>query len=159
MYCRKWPTRCHGRRCFMHGGAPGSGRPIVSGRYSKVLRASLREKYEEHLADDAYRELRCEVAIERALFSDYLSRFQDDVALSAEDLGRLFDWADKIGRILERLARIEATTALTGAEVRLLEATIVNLLGEYLEADRREEFAKKLAASLGGSMSALPSAR
>lgn len=159
-YCKNYPTRSNGRRCHFHGGAPGSGRPIVTGRYSKVLRSSLRQKYEDHLADDNYRELRCEIAIERALFSEYLSRFPDGIVLSAEDLGRLFDWSDKIGRMIERVARIENQTALTAREVQFLEVTIVNLLGQYVPDDKREDFAAQLARALGSeSIASLPSSQ
>lgn len=34
-----------GKRCWNHGGAPGSGRPIVHGRYSEVLKGAIREGY------------------------------------------------------------------------------------------------------------------
>ena len=40
-----------GKRCHWHGGAPGSGRPLVHGRYSKTLKGKLLAAYQSSLAD------------------------------------------------------------------------------------------------------------
>jgi hypothetical protein len=158
-YCRNWPTRSNGKRCHFHGGAEGTGRPVIHGRYSKVLRESLREKYEEHLADDSYRELRAEIAIERALLSEYLAKLSQGRRLPPKHMSRLFSWLEAIGRMVERLARIESQRALTAREVQLLEATVVDLLGQYLPEEKREEFATKLASALGSDgIASLPGA-
>lgn len=136
----------------MHGGGAGSGRPVVSGRYSRVLTSSLRRKYQTFLTDDNYRSLACEIAIQRALLSEYLARFgrrNGEIRLSADDIGRLFDWTDKIGRMVERVARIENATALTAREVQLLETLIVSLLRDYLSEDQRAEFGDRLSVALG----------
>lgn len=149
-YCWSWPTKSNGKRCRMHGGASGSGRPVISGRYSKVLKKSLRTKYRVFLKDEDYRDLRFEVCLQRALLSEYLGRFNGSGArLRAEDISRLFDWTDKIGRMIERVARIENQTALTAREVQLLESLIINLLIDYLPEKSRAEFGERLSAALG----------
>lgn len=54
-------------RCKLHGGARGSGRPIEHGRYSKVLRGVLGERYRESLANPKLMSLREPVAMQDAL--------------------------------------------------------------------------------------------
>lgn len=152
-YCTNWPVQGK-KRCRMHGAF--AGRPVVTGRYSRVLRESLQTKYRQFLQDNDYRELRCEVAIQRALLSEYLARFRENVALTALDIARLFDWLDKIGRMVERVNRIEVSTALTAREIEFLEVIIVNLLMDYLPKEKRAEFADRLADALGSEGFALP---
>ena len=149
--CRKWPTKSNGKRCYLHGGAPGSGRPVITGRYSEVARGALREKYQGFLGDENWRDLACEVAIERALFAEYLSGLEEGSAPGREDIERMMSWLDKIGKMVERIGRLENATALTAREVQLLETIIVTLLYDYLPAERCTEFADKLARALGGS--------
>lgn len=158
-YCPSWPTKTSGKRCRMHGGAAGSGRPVTSGRYSKVLRASLKRKYSEFLRDTDYRSLVCEIAIARSLFAEYLSRFgkgNGEIRLKVDDICRLFDWLDKIGRQVERVARIENQTAMTMSELQLLEVLIVGLLRNYLSEDQQEKFSSQLAEVLGSEGFSLP---
>jgi len=156
-YCDAWPVK--GKlRCRMHGGAEGSGRPPETGRYSTVLRNGLRQKYSHYLADSDYRNLACEIAIERALFAEYLSRFQDGVNLTANDISRLMDWASGIARTVERVVRMENQSALTGREVQLLEVTIIKLLAEFLTEPERALFASRLSEALG-SQGLLPASQ
>ena len=149
--CRKWPTRSNRKRCYLHGGAPGSGRPVITGRYSEVARGALREKYQGFLGDENWRDLACEVAIERALFASYLSGIPEGDGPGREDIERMISWLDKIGKMVERIGRMENATALTAREVQLLETIIVTLLYEYLPSERCTEFAEKLAQALGRS--------
>lgn len=146
-YCQNWPTE-HGR-CRFHGGGMGTGRPPETGRYSTVCRESLRQKYVGFLQDTNLRDLSCEIAIERALFAEYLSRFQDGVNLNANDVGRLMAWAGDIGKMVERVARMENASALTAREVQLLEVIIVKLLAEFLDEGQQAAFASRLSAELG----------
>ena len=155
-YCQNYPTE-HGR-CRFHGGGAGTGRPPETGRYSTVLRNGLRQKYSHYLADANYRDLSCEIAIERALFSEYLARFKDGVNLNANDIGRLFAWAGDIGRMVERAVRMENQTALSSAEARLFEITIIELLVEFLTEPERALFASRLSEALG-SQGLLPASQ
>jgi len=145
------------KRCRMHGGT-NPGPPIQSGRYSAVLRQSLRDKYQHFLGDANLRDLSCEIAVERALFAEYLSRFQDGVNLTANDISRLMDWASGIARTVERVVRMENQSALTGREVQLLEVTIIRLLAEFLDEPERALFASRLSEALG-SQGLLPASQ
>ena len=119
--CRKFPTRSNGKRCYMHGGAVGSGRPPIHGRYSKVLRAALREKLASALADGDYQNIAEELCLQRVLLAQHLEGLQGRT-LTVEDTDRLLSWLTRITMTAERASRIESRTALTIAEVRLLEA-------------------------------------
>lgn len=134
-YCPAWPVK--GRtRCRMHGGAPGSGRPPKHGLYSKVLRKSLATKYEAFLNDPDYTSLAKELALARSLLSEYVSRFRDSVALTGDDIEVLAALIDKIGRLAERMNRIEARTALTAREIDLLSVVIIRELTAELDPER-----------------------
>jgi hypothetical protein len=124
---------------------------VETGRYSQVARGALREKYQQFLGDERWRDLACEVAIERALFAEYLGNIPEGDTPGREDVERMISWLDKIGRMIERIGRLENATALTAREVQLLETIIVTLLHDYLPAERCTEFADKLAQALGRS--------
>jgi len=141
----------------MHGGAEGSGRPVVTGLYAKSLRASLQEKYQEFLNDADYRSLTRELALARTLLSDYLSRFEEGVKLPAADIERLTNLVDKIGKLAERMNRIETRTALTAREVDLLSVVIVRELTAALGHDKAEAFWTRVVESTFG-MGALSTA-
>lgn len=133
-------------RCRMHGGAAGSGRPPTHGLYSKVLRQSLADKYLEFLEDPDYMSLAKELAVARALLSEYLSRFREGVRLKGEDIESLAALIDKIGRLAERMNRIESRTALTAREVQLLTVLLAReLVGEAKAAAFVEHLSDVLA--------------
>lgn len=83
--CCKWRRgrvgreRCCGRAaagkdcCRLHGGAPGSGRPPVHGRYSQALGA-LREVYHRHLDADTASDPTDELAVMRTGLERLASR-------------------------------------------------------------------------------------
>jgi len=146
-YCQNYPTE-HGR-CRFHGGGEGTGRPPSTGRYSTALRQGLREKYQGFLQDTNLRDLSCEIAVSRTLFSEYLSRFGDNVNLTANDISRLMSWAGDIGKMVERVVRMENQSALTGREIALLEIIVVRLLAEFLDPAQQAAFASRLSAELG----------
>jgi hypothetical protein len=144
--CRNWPVRGR-KRCRLHGGAEGSGRPVIHGRYSRVAKAGLVEKFHEFLADPEYGSLKGEIAMERALFAAELERLEGKPA-SAADTAMLMGLLDTISKSIERLARIESRTALTAAELRLLEAVIVGILNELLTPGQVNLFVRRLEQAL-----------
>ena len=142
----------------MHGGT-NPGRPPITGRYSKVLRAALRQKLAEFLADGDYANIAEELCLQRALLAEHLAGLEGRT-LTLEDTDRLLFWTTRITMTAERASRIESRTALTIAEVRLLEAGIVSLLQQMLSPSQAEEFSRRLAAMLGEhSLPALPEAQ
>jgi hypothetical protein len=145
---------CKGRampngRCRMHSGT-NPGRPLIHGRYSLTHRAALHDKMQTFLADPRPGDLTAELALMRALLQDYLERFPDGVALPAMEIERILGMVDAVSRLVERIARIMNQTALTAAEVHLLQARIVDLLVKYVpDPAQRLAFLDELAATVG----------
>jgi hypothetical protein len=146
--CQNYATE-HGR-CRMHGGANGTGRPPTHGLYSEVLRKGLQDKYRAFLGDPAYTSVAKELALARALLADYAGRFVDGVALPAEDIERLTNLIDKIGKLAERTSRIEARTALTARELDLLGVVIIREPTAELDRERARDVWDRIVAGVFG---------
>ena len=136
---------------------------MIHGRYSTVKRAALQEKIEAFRADPAAGDLRSELAILRALLQDYLDRFPDGVPLTSADISNIYGMIDGIGRLVERIAKILAMTALTQAELQLLQVTLIDAIKEFIpEPERQRAFVSRIAGTFGGrvgaSMGSLPGA-
>lgn len=150
--CKKpqgWGTQHVGfGKCRLHGGAT----PIKHGRYSLVHRQSLQAKVSEFLADPAPGDLSSELALTRALLQDYLNRFGEDVALPMTSIKHINDMVEQIGKTVERISRILNQTALTQAEVQVLQVTIADLLLRYMDdPDQRIAFLGELRKALAGT--------
>lgn len=147
--CKSMPV-AGSQRCRMHGGT-NPGRPIETGRYSVVHRAALAEKVQRFLDDPAPGDLTAELAMMRALFQEYLDRYPDGVRLPVEEIERMYSMIGAVSHLVERIARILNQSALTVAEVQLLQVTIAHLVMEYVDgSDRQIAFLDALAATLSG---------
>lgn len=136
----------------MHGGA-SPGRPVIHGRYSVTKRAALREKIEQFRNDPAAGDLRDELAVLRALLEDYLNRFDDAINPSGADIMLIYNMIDNIGKLVERIAKILAMTALTQAELQLLQATLIDAIKEFIpEPERQRAFVSRIGATFGGGL-------
>jgi hypothetical protein len=140
--------------CRMHGaGSPHKGRPggapITTGRYS-IKRQELARKAQEFANDTAPGDLTGELVLMRALLQDYLDRFEDGTRLPFDDIGRIFGMVEAIGRLVERIAKILAATALTQNEVQQFKQAFLAELPKYVpDPDKRLEFIATIAAALG----------
>ncbi len=146
-------------RCRMHGGG-SPGRPLIHGRYSLTHRAALAEKAQRFLDDPQPGDLTAELALMRALLQEYLDRFPDGQPLPVQDIERVLDMVDAVARLVERISRIMNQTALTQAEVQLLQVRIVDLLVKYVaDPAQRLAFLDELTATFsrdsGGARTAL----
>jgi hypothetical protein len=99
-------------RCWLHGGRS----PVKSGRYSTIQRPALRELIAEHAADADPLDILPELAATRALFQDYLERFDAHraalLAWHASDLGSNRPLRpDKVAALKRVLADWEADRA------------------------------------------------
>ena len=119
-------------------------------RYSLKHRQALAEKAKTFEADPIPWDLSAELALMRTLLQDYLDRFQDGITMPAEDIERIFGMLETISRLVERVAKIINSTALTMAEVKYLQARIVDLLNTYVpDPDQRAKFVAELESSIG----------
>ena len=157
--CKKragWGTPHVGEgKCRLHGG--NAGRPAIHGRYSVKRRTDLQDKITQFYNDPAAGDLRSELALLRAILQDYLDKWvdSDDPAIAAAMTGGVFGMVDQIGKLVERIAKILATTALTQAELQLLQVTLIDAISEFIpEPERQRAFVSRIAGAFGGSIRA-----
>lgn len=145
-----WGTSHVGEgRCKLHGG--NAGRPIEHGRYSVTRRAGLQTKMAQFYNDPAAGDLRSELALLRAMLQAYLDGFDVYGPIEVLDLGRVFEMVESIGKMVERIAKILATTALTQAELQLLQVTLIDAIAEFIpEPERQRAFISRIAGTIGG---------
>lgn len=137
-------------RCKLHGGK-SSGPPIKTGRYSLKHRASLNEKAERFLNDPSPGDLTGELALLRAMLQDYLERFPEEMPLSLDTIQQVSGMIENVGRNVERISRILNATALNQAEVKLLQARLVDLALKYVDDSKRDGFFAELGAAFAGN--------
>ena len=133
-----WGTQHAGEgRCKLHGGL-STGPTIKTGRYSLAHRKSLEDKAQAFLNDPQPGNLTGELALMRALLQEYLDRFPEDQRLPYDDIARLFEMADAISRLVERIAKIIAATSLTQGDIKHLQERFTLALLTYIpDADTR----------------------
>lgn len=141
--------------CRIHGGATGTGRPPIHGRYSVTRRAGLQEKYQHFFDDPSVGDLRPELALLRATLQGYLDGFDIYGPIEEIHIGRVLEMVDAIGRMVERIAKILSTTALTQAELQLLQVTLIDAIEEFIpEPERRRAFVSRISGALGQRLGA-----
>lgn len=147
-----WGTNHVGSgHCKLHGGA-STGRPITHGRYSVKHRSSLEEKVQQFLHDPAPGDLNAELALIRALLQDYLNRFVEGQPMSVKEIQPVLDMVERIGTMVERIARIMMATALTQAELQVLQAIFADLVIRYIDDPvKREQFILDFQAAIPAS--------
>ena len=157
-----WGTIHVGRgRCRLHGGITrvDDGRLKAGGRYSEVLPQQLRERYKAFLREGpSLQSVASEVAAQRMLFATFLEpglrQALEDVKEGKEFpsamVDRMMGWLSEISKTAMRLARIEGLSALTQADLQILEMTVADLFQKYIEDDDvRLEAVNELAWRLG----------
>lgn len=117
-------------RCRLHGGAGGSS--IKHGRYSVKHRQSLAVKLEQFEGDPTPYDLDSELAMMRALFQEYLARFDDGVKLPHDDINRLMAMLETVSKLVERIMKIMNDTALTQAELAYIKTRMADELPHYI---------------------------
>lgn len=144
-------------RCRYHGGLT----PIRSGRYSKIKREALRDLIAEYEADPDPLNILPELAASRALFQDFIERYDKwAVALlawheswNADEDGsprpakprQILDIADayrivsEITKIVERIEKIRAANAISRPDL----LRVMTEMGRVVEAYVPDEAARE----------------
>ena len=135
-------------RCRMHGGK--AGRPATHGRYSTRIPAHI-EELAESLKEGDPLDVMDELALQRALFTNYLSRFKNEsIRPTLADLDYLTGWLSEITRTVERIYKIRNSTALTAAEVAFIASRIPEVVAKYIhDSEQRDKFVDELLGITG----------
>lgn len=161
-FCRAWNAKrlkyCSARagagtdhpgagRCRHHGGRSGK---ITHGRYSKIKRDALRELIEAHAADPDPLDILPELAAARALFQDFVERYDEwRAALLAWhasfstgaanpkphtilDIGDAYRIVSEITKIVERIEKIRAANAITLPDLERLMHEMGRILAHHV---------------------------
>lgn len=75
--CQRRDRQSPSGRCRLHGGSPGSGRPVVTGRYSRSLPRHLLADYDAALLSPDLGSMREAIAVQDALIQAYLRGLND----------------------------------------------------------------------------------
>lgn len=140
-------------RCKLHGGKSlrGPAHPnYKNGLYAKDTPEKYREKAERFIEADPF-DLASEIALLRTLLAEYFSRFEH----ANLDQGAIFSMSQlvsEISKVAERLSRIKNETALTGAEIALLEMRISGAITRYIDDPaKRKAFIREIFGIDGGA--------
>lgn len=111
------------------------------GLYAEAFKGELRKKFTRAAGAEDPLNLIPEVSAQRALFAEYISRFEPGMSVTREDIDYLMRWGDTIGKTVERIFRARALGALTIAEIEFLKVGILVLLESYVpDPERRLAF-------------------
>ncbi len=138
-------------RCKYHGGMTprgGDSPHFVHGRYSRYVTGQIKEKIELFEDKDPL-DILPELNLQRVLFSEYLSRFNDSILPSVGDIQSMFLWLSDIGRMVERIVKMRNDTALTAAEVTFLAVRITDVVRKYIaDPDVQSAFINEIFAGI-----------
>ncbi|KKM87327.1 hypothetical protein LCGC14_1269970 [marine sediment metagenome] len=145
-----WKTDHPGEgKCTLHGGSV-TGRPVIHGRYSVKHKQELQDKMQEFLEDPQPGNLMSELALQRAMLQDFVERLGDTVLIDVIMRKHVFDMIESISKVVERISRILNSTAITAAELQLLQMALPDLLLRYIdEPEKRLAFMGELRQLIG----------
>lgn len=138
-------------RCRLHGGASlkGSQTPAFKhGRYSKYAPQAISDKLKEYKDGDPLA-VEDELAMQRALFANYMQSFEVGIPLTRADIDMMMGWLSDITKTVERVVKMRNDSALTASEVGYLQARVVDVVLKYIDdPDKQEQFVLDLFGSI-----------
>jgi hypothetical protein len=144
-YCER---KTSGGRCRSHG--RDAGRPPSHGLYS-ARREELREKLHDALDLDTPGNLWGEVAVLRALLSDYLGRLNEVDGESIQDVTRL---QAELRKTVDTINEMMVRSAPSEEEINTLITQFANILQRYVPEDDRHDALNELQSAVGDRGSA-----
>lgn len=137
-YCKSWKTkRVDGSRrdkCYAHGSL---NRPQIyhtnRGRYSGVLRAELSAKLHAQIQAINTLDLSEELALIRAYLCQAIEKWREE-EFSIEETNWIFKAVEQVSRLTETIVRMRNQTALTAAEVHLVQVGLAEIMKRYVPA-------------------------
>lgn len=129
-------------RCRIHGGT-STGRPIVHGRNAYMTKRTLRERVAQYEKADT-EPLRRAESMAYAVMDMLHDQLADRDKLSPEDTQQFLDALQRISKISQARAAIRNQSALTVAEVQLIQANTVQVLREFVPVELQAKAITKL---------------
>lgn len=149
--CRK-PTRQGYNACQIHGAGyrkkPGDG-PLKHGRYSKFKDKPIGEAIERFAEDPQSLELPQELAVLRALFEDYIDRYDEfkDALIAWNstlepkarpvrimDLGEASRILNEVGLMVERIERIDLSKAISLTSLERIMGAMADVVANHVKS-------------------------
>jgi hypothetical protein len=142
-------------RCKLHGGATPSGPASANfkhGRYAKVFRGALAEKFLHATEETAPLDLLPELSVQRALLSQHIETIsQKTNKPSIAELKSISVLAEDVVRTAATIAKVRNDTALTVAEIKFVQMNMLRLLEKYVpDPNRRRNFIEELRGLVPG---------
>lgn len=142
-----------GNVCHIHGGKSLKGveHPnFKTGLYAKDTPQRLHDKAQRFIDADPF-DLVSELALMRTLLAEFLSRFED-IPLDVNSIYTLSNLISEVSRLSERMIKMKNETALTGAEIALLETRITGSIMRYIDDPaKRQAFIREVFGVDGGA--------
>lgn len=146
-------------RCRMHGGRNVKdsrelaestrnvpGRPPKHGKYSKYLKHTLKDKYEDFMSDPDMLSLKDELAQTRALTARFMEKFDED-KYTIDDLESINKLTSEIRKLADTINKIELSRklALSPEDVRRILALIADIITRFVtDEDTRLEIIEEI---------------
>jgi len=135
-------------RCRMHGGAnTDEGRPPSHGLYSGRA-DDLQEKFEAAFGDDRIGSMRAEIAVLKALLSDFWERIDE---VDADTIDAAVKLQGEVRKSLNTASKIEKRHAVGEEEIAALVTGMANLIDTYVDESERADAIAELQKIAGNA--------
>ncbi len=152
--CKKAPLAGK-KRCRLHGGATPSGPASVhykDGRYARVFRGQLAEKFLHATEEPAPLDLLPELAVQRAVLAQHIEKVSFKGTATLAELKSISMLTDDVVRTAATIAKVRNDTALTTAEIKFIQMGMMRLIEKYVaDPNRRRNFIEELRGLVPGS--------
>jgi hypothetical protein len=119
---------------------------VKHGRYSKVRNTALAAKIAEYHADLSPGDLTEELGLLRGLLACYLNTIPEGSEGQIDHIERVYEMVTKMSQVVERISRMLNDTALTQAEVQVMQARIADAIERYVPEGDRLSFLRAIGA-------------
>lgn len=151
--CKRAPLKGK-TRCKLHGGATPSGPANANfkhGRYAKVFRGALADKFLEATDESQPLDLLPELAVQRSLLAHQIETVSKMHTPAYKDMTTISKLADDVVRTAATITKTRNDTALTVAEIKFIQIGMMRLLEKYVtDPNRRRDFLTELRTLIPG---------
>ena len=116
-------------RCNYHGGHTVN-KMFITGRYNKWTKNRLREEYEDFITDPDLLNLAPELAVLRTILRETIVEYE--YTRSPKALAFASSTIDNIGKMVERIEKIQSTHVLTAATARYMITKGMEVAKQYI---------------------------